>query len=377
MKKEYIYAFFFTLLIFILNYFLRTMLQFTPAEWQQVYSLHLSDIPFKFRPLTNGAIYFLVNYFSLSIATSFVLHQYVLLFVFFISFAYYLRALQYSQTERIVGLFITALSYPILCVHFIPNYTWDNLWLYIGLIWFGYFLAKRQFYLASLFLLFSTISHESALFVTIAFYFFRDKSKSQLHWLIPASIPAFSYLVFRLFFYPHVMTGRFTHVIGNFENVAATRQTFYSIFVSFGWMWVVLIWGYIYRKKLQKQFKLFEPFLYSSLFTAIITICTVIFVGKTRETRLFYTPFLFIIPFVLSVSSDFFSSFVRMYTQKSKLINYIVIMCVLSLTVFVSVYIFPTFSFLPMIDFHRVYFAINLSVVCIALLTSKFYKSNI
>ncbi len=371
MKKEIAWAFFFTIIIFLLNYFLRTMLLYSLTEWESVYQIHQSEIPFRLRPFTNLTLYYLVNFFSLSISKAFIIHQYLLLFLFFVSLVFYFKILSFSQAQRILGLTITAFSFPILCLHFIPNYTWDNLWMYIGLIWFGYFIIKQNYYVASLFLLFSAFSHESALFVTIGFYFFRNKSKSQLNWILPSLIPVVGYLIFRTIVYPDVMTERFSHIIGNFENTDATRQTIFSIIVSFGWMWAVMVWGVWKRNKLNQ---LVKSFLFSSLFASIVTILIVLFVGKARETRLLYTPFLFLIPLVLFLLNDFFDSLWRVYLRIGKIRFCMLSLMILIISILLTISIFPSFSYLPMIDFHRVYFALNLFVVLLALLSMGIIK---
>ena len=375
MRKDILYSLLLTVIIFLLNFSLRTMIYFDGETITSSYYLHLTEFPFKLRPFTNMSMFFLTKCFNISLYHSFIIHQYILLSAFFISFAYFLKTINFELKERLIGLSITAFLFPILCIHFVPVFSWDDIWAYICIVWFLNFIIKDNFYTASLFLAVSMVSRESMVLVLPAYYIFRNKDRSNIKWLIPMILPVFIYGLIRCLFFPEVLEGRLTRFMVNFEDIDTVRQTIYSLFVSFGWMWTVLLLGAKNSSLIPAQNKLSEKFRTSAIIVSILTIIIVLNTALARETRLLFTPFIFIIPFVLLQLAWYQKKFYDVLKRMKKSMSIIMILGILLFSILFSVYVFPSFKYLPMIDFHRVYFAVNLSV-SILLVMSVFLSIN-
>lgn len=377
MRKEILYSLLLTVIIFLVNYSLRTMIYFEGGAITSSYYLHLTEFPFKIRPFTNFSIYVITKYLNISLLYSFILHQYLLLTVFFVSFAYFLRSIHFSSKERIIGLSITAFLFPILCIHFVPVYSWDDIWSYIFIVWFLYYIIKDKYYMASLFLILAMISRESMALVLPAFYIFRNPKKLNYNWIFPTVFPLIIYGILRILFFPELLEGRLTRFIVNFNDLNAVRQSIFSLFVSFGWMWVVLCLGV--KNKIQdvETKKQFQKMRKTAIIVSFITIIIVLNTALVRETRLLFTPFIFIIPFVLSQLSWYLKSFRENFKRFKWNISIFFILTLFLTSILFTVFIFPSFSFLPMIDFHRIYFALNLTISILLIILSILSKENI
>ncbi|KAA3631761.1 MAG: hypothetical protein DWP97_12390 [Calditrichaeota bacterium] len=350
MKKEIALSFLLTLLVFCLNYFLRTMIYHAEDIITGTYYYHQTAYPFKLRPFTSMAMFYL-NEMHLSFLWSFIVHQYGLLFLFFISITRLLKQFELTQTDRIIGLFITALTFPILCIHFVPVYSYDDIWAYLCVVWMFYFIIKDKFYIAALFWMISLISRESMVLLFPLFFIYRNKSKSIFSWCIPMMLPVFFYSSARIFFFPEVLEGRFTRLIVNFENADTIRQTIYSLFISFGWLWAFIIVPFKNQSDEDKKLYL------SAIVISLLTIVVVLNTALVREVRLLFTPFVVIIPYVLMRFRQVIPKMKSYMTLQY--ISRVILLFIVS--VILTVILFPSFTYLPMIDFHRVLFAMHLT----------------
>ncbi|MCH9032264.1 MAG: hypothetical protein IIB00_08410 [candidate division Zixibacteria bacterium] len=376
-----------TALILTLNLSLRTMLQWDETRWDELVELHSEDLPFRIRPFTNVAVTALVDTFSLSNRDAFVITQYSLIFAFLLSFTALLSKMEFRARERLLGMWALGFSFPILCIHFIPNFTWDDLWAYLGLIWMTYFLLDKRLYPAALCLIFASLSRENVLITAVAFYFFRNPRESWRSWVLPAALGCGVYVLYRFVVFPDFLPGRLSRLPVNFSDINAAKQSIHSLFVSFGWIWTaagIMTWRTI-RDYKANIFSLNWRLSMSALVIGFLTIGLTLIAGLSRETRLFFTPFVFLIPLgIASLSDKRFMENVRSVYDSMRL-RYLI---AIALTIFAiclvgTILVFPIYSYLPMKDFHRLVFAGNiaLSIMIIATQSAKcrnlFAKSSV
>jgi len=359
-----------TAIILTLNLSLSTMVTQDEEVWRNRLEVHQQEIPFSLRPMTTSVTAALAEYTGMSVRDAFVVGQYPLVFALLLSFAVLLRAVGISRRWRIVGMWVLGLSFPILCVHFIPNYSWDDLWSYLGLTWMTVYLIRQRFFLASLCLLFAVVCRESALMTLPAFLFFRDKKTPWSRVLMAAAIPVVYYLVFRTVVFPDVHHMRFEHYLMNFGEWPATRQSVFSLLVSFGWVWVT--GGRAVRQVVGRRFSAYDTtsrgLAAGSLVIGVLCIVVTMISAAARESRLFFVPFMFLIPLAIMQLRDLCRDIAASHIGRSygRLIGAGVILLVIS--VLITVALFPSFPFLPMIDFHRTFFAVNLAAAAMFLL---------
>ena len=361
MKKELVHSSILTVIILLINISLRTQLSFSDARWIQILELHQDAIPFNLRPLTSFIVYLLSTNFPISIATAFIIQQYSLLFILFVSFGYYLKGLGFTRKDTIIGLWFLGFSYPILCLHFIPNFTWDDLWLYISLVWVIYFFIKEKYLISAVFLTFGALSRESIFIVLPFLYIFRNKHKNKCSQVALCIAPIALYLIFRLLIAPEIVPGRFGQLFVNFATLDIAKQSLYSLIVSFGYLWILFIVSAKESVKIVNKFD--ERFVLGSIVVIMLCVFLTFTTTTARETRLFFIPFVFLIPIALSGLDrmmDKYRILVRKYSKPRVVIVEIVLFMLLILF---SVLLFPRFEYLPMIDFHRVLFALHLLVI--------------
>lgn len=262
-----------------------------------------------------------------------------------------------------------AFSYPVLCIHFIPNFSWDDLWAYIALIWVVYFFLKEKYFLTVIFFSFAILSRESSVLILPFFYFYKNQKGFRLSHKILLSMSIAAYLLYRMWLFPDFNPNRFSNIINNFVDLNSTKQSLYSLFISFGYLWIASFVGYksLINKNAVTNIRLDKNFFLSAFIISILCIIVILFSAQARETRLFFIPFIFLIPLALSTMDNIYLKTKALFNEYSKIIFIIISLILFILLIIFSVIIFPVFSFLPMIDFHRVLFAIHLFIICIIL----------
>ncbi|MFH1894159.1 MAG: hypothetical protein ABIK83_15930 [Candidatus Zixiibacteriota bacterium] len=373
--KEIIHVLLLTVLIAVVNLSLRTMVTQDDELWTRRIEFHENEFPYSIRPLTNVTTRSFANVFEISIKHAFALSQYILVFILFLSFRYYLKIIGMSQKQRVFGLWMLALSFPILCIHFIPNYSWDDLWAYIGLIWMAVFLFKSKLIHAALCLTFAMLSRENVILIAPAFFLIGSEKISWKKRLTALLIPIILYCGYRFIMFPEILSGRFTRLIVNFENLGEIRQTTYSVFISFGWLWGPLIIAlYRFLKKEWFTDKFWNQIVYSAIIVSVLCIGVTLNTALARETRLFFTPFVFIIPLAVNYISNRKTLFKQMLERNQGWRIILSGTVLFTACLAIIVLLFPSFPFLPMIDLHRTLFALNLSFfIVIASLESRKY----
>lgn len=367
-----------TVLILALNINTRSFLNWETERFEKVLGQHEVKPPFFLRPITTRMMRALVESGYFTYRTAFALTQYPALFLMLLSFGLTLRKAGFDHRRQMYGLALVGFAYPVLCAHFIPNYTWDDIWAYLGLTWFLYFLLDKKLFAAALALTFAALSRENALVALPAFYFFRDTENSQrgaalLRWIVPALIPLAAYTVYRMWLYPDTLPERFTRLPVNFINLERSRQTLYSLFVSYGWIWTLCALGYLRAMGHRALHRYSTPvrLAQSALWVGMLGVLTTLVAASARETRLFFISFIFVVPCALLALSDERSpEQTTPYRDTIRSWRFATVAALtLLLSIFFSIWLFPRFDYLPMIDFHRVYFAINVTltflVICL------------
>lgn len=362
-----LHALIITAVVLTVNLNTRGMLDWEEEKFLEALELHETDYPFSLRPFTSVTIRSLTESFGLTVRQAFIASQYSLLFVLLISFDYLLVTLALSRRRRIVGLWALGLSFPILGVHFIPNFTWDDLWGYIALTWMAVFLIRGRLYPAALCLAFVAIAKENQLVALPAVYIFRDCTRPVRSWLIPMLIPVAVFVGYRIFAFDGFAQESFSNLAFNFSNIPQSRQTIFSLLMSFGAFWVWAGEGLkkrLFNSSLEHD-ELYRQLALSALVVGGAAVVSTLLLAYARETRLFFTCFVFIIPLALiTVYESRAFETIRQYVKSSSKVRLSLIALGFSaLGIIVSSLVFPTFPFLPEKDIHRWLFGLHLGLV--------------
>ncbi len=273
----------------------------TEEIWLKRVTWHLEYAPFAHRLLQNYATLLFHQFFLLPIKESFFVVQYILFLLIGSVFYKYLRLLSFDKYWSIIGLIILLTAYPILGAHFSPVYTWDDMWAYLFIMLMLINLIKLKWNHVGLFLLLGLMAREQTIiFVPILIfivYLHRENNNSKLK-LISILLPILIYIIYRLFLWQEISSSRWGLFNFNFENHGRTNDSLMSIFLSFGFIWLLYFVGCVklYFNKVLKEYKLL---VFGSISTLILTFIIALFFAFTRETRLLFPPFVFVIPIAL------------------------------------------------------------------------------
>lgn len=252
---------------------------------------------------------------------------------------------------------------------------WDDIWAFLGLVWMAYFLLDQRLYPAALCLFFASLSRENVLITAVAFYFFRNPRDCWRSWALPAAFGRGVHELYRLIVFPEFLPRRLTRLPVDFSDIDAGKQSIHSLFVSFGWIWTAA--GIMARRTIRdfkvNIYSLNWRLSMSALAVGFLTIALTLTAGLARETRLFFTLFVFLVPLaVASISDKRFMENVQSVYDSMRL-RYLI---AIALTIFAiclagTILVFPIYSYLPMKDFHRLAFSFNLALSIIILMTQS------
>ena len=318
-----------------------------PEIWRRSLELHVNYYPFNIRfPQTQATL--LVNrFFGIPHKESFYILQYILVFLLGPLFYNYLKTLGFGRNWSLMGLALLMFSFPILGAHFEPVHTWDDIWMYGFLILTFSALLKSNWLVASLFFTLGCFAREQmVLFYPIFFLegiWNRQKlgmKKLLLGLLIPVVI--YGLLIFLTYQTPDAR--RWSLFFYNFENTARAADSIVSLWISFGFLWLLAIAGAvsIFAKRSEPKFRL----LFWGAVTALpLTMILGIFFTYVRETRILFPPFVFLIPLALVALKNLWNN---LPAEKSKTF-WIITACSAALLitagVLIAPYLWPKFDY--------------------------------
>ena len=213
-----------------------------PEIWRRSLELHLNYYPYNIRfPQTQATL--LVNrLFGLPLKESFYILQYILAFLLGPLFYNYLKTLGFGRNWSLVGLAALMLSFPILGAHFEPVHTWDDKWMYGFLILTFYALLKSNWLIASLFFTLGCFAREQmVLFYPIFFLegIWNRQKLGMKKLLLGLLIPVVIYGLLILLTYQTPDSKRWSLFFYNFENSARAADSVVSLWISFGFIWLL------------------------------------------------------------------------------------------------------------------------------------------
>ncbi len=261
--------------------------------WNSLIELHQYYYPFNIRPLTTDLTVYMTYFFDLPVRESFFIIQFALAFLLGLFFYKYLRVFKFNHKWSCAGVFLLMSAYPILGAHFQPVYTWDDFWMYLFLIISFTKLVEKRFLVSAIFFTAACFAREHAVIFYPVLAFgafslrFRVKRSRFLFFLIPVIVYGIYYLIVRQ---PYEW-----HVGFNFENNTRSSDTLMSVILAFGFVWAGWLVGIVQSNRKPKS-RIDRFLIWSSVFTLIADLLVVLFLGRARETRLLFPPFLFVIP---------------------------------------------------------------------------------
>ncbi len=156
-----------------------------------------------------------------------------------------------------------------------------------------------------------------------------------------------------------VPADRFTNFAKNFLNPVWASNTFYSLLASFGAIWLVA--GLARADRLAGQFdeRAIAICRWGAIYSVPTTIALVLTMGLARETRLFFPPFVFLIPLSLWFLRYYGEKLIRFNLAGAGIPSVFVVSLAMIEGIHLSRLLFPSFDFRAWTEFSQVYLGIH------------------
>ena len=348
------------------HYFAPSTMNQSYEQWTKRLELHRDWTPFKIRPLTTNILTFCYDNFQIPYKISFFVLHYMLHLLMILIFYKYLRILNFNHYYSLIGISLFGFSVPVILAHFAPIYTWSDFWMYLFIPYGFIYLFEKRYQLSVFFMSVSLLARETTIiFILIwSVIFLNEQGQKYFRLLKYLSLTALIFLVFRIIF-TGTETGwaenRFNCFYFNFDNYQRIIDTLFSAIISFGFMWFTGIYQ-IFQKN-RYDIKYYNMLRWGGLFTIIIFTTSTLTITLARETRLFFPPFMFIIPLTLIFIKDHSQLIKEILSDKKFiLLNLISIPIFIGISIFITFSIFPNFEFRAWKDGNHVFLIINLTI---------------
>jgi hypothetical protein len=336
-----------------------------PEVWQKRIDVHLTRYPFTIRYFTTYSVLFMNKFLSLPYREAFFILQFGLAFVLGPIFYRFLKELKFRKSWANVGLVILFTSYPIMAAHFEPVHTWDDFWTYSLVVLTFYSMLRGRLLAASIFFTLACLSREQALLfypaLILAAYFFAGHislSRKVLYLLVPAVIFAvFSFAVSET---PH--PGRFSLVLFNFENALRTSDTLFSFYVSFGFVWVAAAIP-IFRSVRGLKNAIDRFLVLAAVVTVPSNVVLTLLFTYARETRIFFPPFIFLIPLALLILEPTHIFIRKELSRQRRVIALVIFHALMFAGIYLARFVFPHFEYRQCANYCREWAGINFGII--------------
>lgn len=331
--------------------------------WQKILHVHQTAVAFKVRPWTTFITSMLHDYAGLPVKTSFFILQFSLLFISGLVFHRYLQMLSYTRKQAFLGTTIYFLSIPVLMAHFEPVHTWSDFWVYILIPLSFIFVIQKKYWWSLPCMILVTMAREtSVIFYPLWMLLIYNQSDKQIGKSIALPFVAFlGFLGLRFLMFGITPGDPRLELTSNFETGLRTSDTLFSLSASLGFVWVAGIAGISIIKKNKHAFKNF--LIRGAVITVVGYISSTLLLGRARETRLFYPPFIFLIPLTLSYLQTKTDILKQMFSKAHRLRTIISVLVVLVLSLFISWQLFDSFEYRRWADGNRFFWGLNLAML--------------
>jgi len=384
-KNEFIPPLIITTVFLIISYLLHNSCESTMFQseetWQVRLNAHLNNYPFSIRHFTSQTIIFLNSSMGISIRESFFILNFILAFLLGPVFYVYLRKLNFSRLSSNIGIAMLFIAYPIMSAHFEPVFTWDDFWSNLFTVISFSFVLSRKFIHAGIFFALGCLAREQTviLFPAYAFTIFLfSQNQNMIKRILYVSFPV---IIWGSYYSGVVRQGdpnRLKYIALNFEDFQWGRDSVFSMFISFGFMWTAsfIAWFRLIDKKLNRiAMYLFWGFLLTLPVNTVFTIAMTF----ARETRIFFPPFIFVIPLSLIVLKALALYWNDSNTKTRKLcLSVLLIMIIYSSYIIIRSIVFPEFRYRQCWSYSQIWAGVNLGISIVIsflyIISRKFQK---
>lgn len=338
--------------------------------WEKRVDFHRDIPPHSTRMFTTTILDVAHTTLGVDYLTVFSILQYSLSFFLGLAFYSYLRSMGFSVTYSNLGLVLLLSSYPILCAHFQPVYTWDDMWLYLSLVLAMQCQFKNRPLLAAAVFSVGVVARTVIMLVYPAFLIgilcMNDMRLNKR--ILAAAIPVFVLGAYLLIVYHDPAPGRFQIFNTNFADAASAKNSIFSLLISFGFMWPVSLASAAVLGHRLLSDRIRKVVLLGAAISIPLVVVSSMTMALARETRLFYPPFLFIIPLTLWLVQDYWPKIRDFYGRFFGLPGFALLAIYFWGGITFARILFPSFNFRAGPELAQLLFGINIALA-LAVLT--------
>jgi hypothetical protein len=338
-------------------------MQLSEALFVEAHEWGLATYPYSIRPFLAYSIELLTRLFSLEVKTSFFVIQFSLAAAIGLSFYYYLRQLSFSIGWSRLGLFLVLSAYPILAAHIEPMHTRDDLWAHLFMILALLSLLRSRMTAGIVWYTLAIFAREQSLLLFGAFLlvaWLRCEKIPRRRLVLLSLLPLLIYAVFYAITWQEPDPVRFSLIQFNFENHLRTSDTLFSLFISFGFMWLAAP-ASIGAGKSNQAFRLLWL---GAILTVPATVLLTLFLTNARETRILFPPFVFMIPLtVMTLQKVYYEIRPRLSTMHLVIIGLGAFALLMAGGIMLGEVLFPEFEYRRCPNFQRLWAGIHFGLI--------------
>ena len=337
-------------------------MQLSEAWFVEAHEWGLATYPYSIRPFLAYSIELLTRLFSLEVKTSFFLIQFSLAAAIGLSFYYYLRQLSFSVGWSRLGLFLVLSAYPILAAHIEPMHTRDDLWAHLFMVLALLTLLKSRMTAGIVWFTLAIFAREQSLLLFGAFLlvaWLRCEQIPRRRLVLLSLLPLLIYGIYYAITWQEPDPVRFSLIQFNFENHLRTSDTLFSLFISFGFMWLAAPLAF----RGGRSGSAFRLLWWGAILTVPATVLLTLFLTNARETRILFPPFVFMIPLTLLTVQSMFRHLKSRMSFRFAAIGLVLFAVAMTVGIFFGQAAFPEFEYRRCPNFQRLWAGIHFGLI--------------
>jgi len=343
-----------------LSVYLQTAVYWSPMVlpddvWLAKVNVHLTEHPFNIRFFQTYATLGVHHLFGLPIRESFFSVQFLLTMLLGPLFFRYLRRLEFDRIWANIGVVLLMTAYPILGAHFAPTHTWDDFWTYVFLVLALINLLDQRWIVSAIFLTLGALAREQVvlyypILLLMAWWYRRDAPRGQV--FAALILPVVVLGAYRYFLDVPIDNRAWEMWAANIANAKTINDCVVSLIISFGFMWPTALAGLVLIRRSKRLTS--ERFLFwGAILTVPVTAVVTLLFTFARETRIFFPPFVFVIPLSLIALQSAWA-YVRERWSMPKMIGALVwVAAMAGIGIAISGILFPEFDYKANSEFRR------------------------
>lgn len=346
---------------------------FSDVYMQQVVDYHKEHPVFARRVLSTYLIKTTQEKFGLSIAQSFSVINFLLIFLSGLLVFYMAKIIGMNQHSALLSQLIYHLCFSVFFAFFRTNYTYDEPMQYFFCLLALTFIIKERFFMLVVSLFFALLARESSIVVFPSMFFlyyflYQEKLRFDFQFIkkgLLFTIPVVMYLIFYIYHLSTFEAGveenydelnvRFSQLMYNFQNVQFSIESI-ALFIIISGLPVVLLLAQSKEVLNDEKYKFRLAFWVALVLNTIMVYVS----ARVNESRVLALPLIFLWPLVGNYALNCWNQ-IKHRTTKKVLIYLIPVMVFMALvSYYIAIRIYQPTGAAPTENWFNEYFFILL-----------------